>query len=79
MPAFTGPSVGLCGNVAPNIKEDSSPLEYFTLFFTEFVVTLLVEKSNLYCNQYYMRQATSSLPPQGITDKEMKVFNSMIL
>jgi hypothetical protein len=58
---------------------DSSTTKYFKLFFTEFVVTLLVEESNSYCHQYYARQATSRLPPQGIAGEEMKVVNALIL
>jgi hypothetical protein len=79
VPAFTGPSVRLDNNAAPNIKDDSSLLEYFKLFFTEFVVTLLVEESNLYFHQYYIKKATSSLLLQGITGEEMKVLNALIL
>jgi hypothetical protein len=51
---FTGPSVGLCCNAAPDIKDDSSPIEHSKLYLTEFMVTLLVEESNLYCHQYYI-------------------------
>jgi hypothetical protein len=72
---FTGPSVGLDHNAAPDIKDDSSPIEYSSLFLTEFLVTLLVQESNLYCHQYCFLQATSSQPVQGITGEEMKVFN----
>jgi hypothetical protein len=79
VPAFTGPSVGWDHNAAPNIKYDSSPIQYFKLFFTVFVVTLLVEELNLYCRQYYMLHAASSLPLQGITGEEMKFLNALIL
>jgi hypothetical protein len=40
VPAFTDSNVGLECNAAPNIKDDSSFLEYFKLFFTEYVITL---------------------------------------
>jgi hypothetical protein len=76
---FAGPSAGLDRNAAPEIKDDSSPIEYSKLFFTEFVVTLLVGESNMYCHQNDTQQATSSLPPQGIVGEEMKVFNALIL
>jgi hypothetical protein len=76
---FTGHSAGLDHNTAPDIKDDSSPTEYPKVIFTELVVTLLMEDSYLYCHQYYILQATSSLPPQGITGEEMKVFNVLIL
>jgi hypothetical protein len=76
---FTGPSVGLNPNAAPDIKDDCSTIEYSKVIFTDFVVTLLVEESNLCCHQYYILQATSSLPPQGITGEEMKIFNVLIL
>jgi hypothetical protein len=66
-------------NAAPDIKDDSSPIEYSKVIFIEFVVTLLVEESDLYCHQYYILQAASSLPPQGITGEEMKIFNALIL
>jgi hypothetical protein len=79
VPGCTGPSVGLDHKAAPDIKNDSSPIEYSKVIFTEFVVTLLVEESNLYCHQYYIIQATSSLPLQGITGEEMKIFNALIL
>jgi hypothetical protein len=69
----------LACNAAPDIKDDSSPLEYSKFFLTEFVVILLVKESNLYCHQYYIQQATSSLPPQGITGEEMNDFSAMIL
>jgi hypothetical protein len=52
---FTGPSVGLDRNAAPDIKDDSFPIEYSKVIFTEFVVTLLVEESSLYCHQYHNR------------------------
>jgi hypothetical protein len=66
-------------NAAPDIKDDSSLIEHSKVIFKGFVVTLLVEESNLYCNQYYILQATSRLPPQGITGEEMKIFNVLIL
>jgi hypothetical protein len=44
VPVFTGPSVELGRNAAPNFKDDSSPFEYSKLVFTEFVVTLLVDE-----------------------------------
>jgi hypothetical protein len=37
-------SVGLRHIAAPNIKYDSSPIEYFKLFLTEIVGTLLAEE-----------------------------------
>jgi hypothetical protein len=49
---FTGASVWLDRNAAPDVKDDSSPIEYSKVIFTEFVVTLLVEESNVYCHQY---------------------------
>jgi hypothetical protein len=76
---FTGPSVGLCCNAASDIKDDSSPIEYYKLYLTEFLVTLLVGESYLHCHHCYILQATSSLPPQGITGEEMKVYNALIL
>jgi hypothetical protein len=66
-------------NAAPDIKDDSSLIEHSKVIFKGFVVTLLVEESNLYCHQYYILQATSHLPPQGITGEEMKIFNVLIL
>jgi hypothetical protein len=77
---FTGPFVGLNPNAAPDIKDDSFRTEYSKVIFTEFVATLLVLESNLYCHQYYIIEANSSLPPQGIiTGEEMKIFNELIL
>jgi hypothetical protein len=49
---FTGPGVGLDHNTALDMKDDSSPIECSKHIFTEFVVTLLVEESNIYC--YYI-------------------------
>jgi hypothetical protein len=69
----------LACNGAPDINDDSSPIEYSNLFLTEFLVTLLVEESNLYCHQYYILKATNSLPPQGIIGEEIKDLNVMIL
>jgi hypothetical protein len=77
--AFTGPNVGLEHNGVPDIKDNSSPLEYFRLFFTEYVITLLVEEFNLCCHQCYSQQAASGPLPQDITDEEMKVFIAPIL
>jgi hypothetical protein len=76
---FSGPWVVLNPNAAPDIKDDYSPIEYPKVIFTEFVVTLLVEESNLYCHQYYILQATCSLPLQGITGEEMKILSALIL
>jgi hypothetical protein len=36
----------------------AGPIEYFRLFFAEFVVTLLLGESNLYFHQYYIQQGT---------------------
>jgi hypothetical protein len=79
VPAFTGPNVKLDHNAAPNIKDDSSPLGYFELLFTENVITLLVEESNVYCHQYYSQLAPSSSLSQDITCEEMKVSVALIL
>jgi hypothetical protein len=54
-------------------------MEYPKLYLKKFLVTLLAEESNLYCHQDYILQATSSLPLQGITSEEMKVYNALIL
>jgi hypothetical protein len=74
---FTGPSVGFARNAAPDIMDDSSSTEYFKLFLTEFLVTLLVEESNLYCHQYYILQAINSLPLQGIRDESFQCADSL--
>jgi hypothetical protein len=66
-------------NSIPDIKYESSPKEYFKLFFTEYVVTLLVGESNSFLHQYYIQQETSSLLQQGITGEEKKIFNTLIL
>jgi hypothetical protein len=76
---FIWPIVELAHNAAPDIKDDSSPIECSKLFLTEFLVTLLVEESNLYCHQCYILQATRTLQPQGITGAEMKISNVLIL
>jgi hypothetical protein len=39
---FTGLSVGMDHNAAPDMKDDFSPTEYPKFIFTELVVTLLV-------------------------------------
>jgi hypothetical protein len=66
-------------NAAHDIKDDDSLIDYSKVILTEFVVILLVEESNLYCHQYYILEATSSVPPQGITGEEMNIFNVLIL
>jgi hypothetical protein len=72
--SFRGHSVGLCHNASPNIKYDPSPIEYLKLFSTLLLVTLLVEESDLNYHQYYILQATISLPLHNITGEEMHWF-----
>jgi hypothetical protein len=45
VPAFTVPNAEFC-HYTSNVKYNSSPIQCFKLFFTEFVVTLLVEESH---------------------------------
>jgi hypothetical protein len=43
------------------------------------VVTLLVEETNTFCHQYYIKEATNNLSPQGITGEELKAFSVLNL
>jgi hypothetical protein len=56
---FVGPAKGLKNSEAPHIKKDSSPRSVLMLFFTQ-IFQLLVEQTNLYCQQYLARKAGPS-------------------
>ena len=48
---FVGPAKGVKKSEVPHINKNSSPLSVLMLFFTE-IFHLLVEQTNLYCEQF---------------------------
>jgi hypothetical protein len=58
---FTGSFTGLSpGVTAPNIDRNSTPLELLKLFFTDFLLLILVQETNRYCHQYYAAKGDDS-------------------
>jgi hypothetical protein len=63
----------------PHIQHHSSLIEYSEVFLAQFLIALLLEKSNLYCHQYYILQAASSLLRQCFKSEEIEGFNAPVL
>jgi len=67
---FVGPAEGVKKSEAPRTNKDSLPLYALMLFFTE-IFHLLVEQSNLYCNEHLDGLAGPSrrLPDLALPDR----------
>jgi hypothetical protein len=73
---FTGPKPGLA---TPNITCSSTPLELLKLFFTYFLMLIIVEETNRYCRRYYDSKCFDNPVPQDVTLEEMYLFLALIL
>jgi hypothetical protein len=67
---FIGPTPGLA---IPNITCSSTPLELLKLFFTNFLMLILVEETNRYCRQYYDTKGDDNPAPQDVTIRNVPV------